>query len=60
MGIFAQSIGTETCYHHDGFWGVSVVHCPGSGVTIASTVNQFEGFDDPTHRLQESVLRIVG
>jgi D-alanyl-D-alanine carboxypeptidase len=59
MGLFAESIGRQTCYHQDGFWGVSVVHCPDSGVTMASTVNQFEGFDDPTHELQRLVLRLA-
>jgi D-alanyl-D-alanine carboxypeptidase len=59
MGLFSESIGRDTCYHHDGFWGVSVVHCPDSGVTIVTTVNQFEGFDDPTHALQDLALRLA-
>ena len=30
MGIFADSIGQAACWHHDGFWGTSVLHCPRS------------------------------
>jgi hypothetical protein len=40
MGIFAESIGHTACRHHDGFWGATVLHCPGTRVTIAITVNQ--------------------
>jgi D-alanyl-D-alanine carboxypeptidase len=59
MGIFAESIGQETCWHHDGFWGTTVVHCPGSNVTIAITVNQAASFDAATQQLEAQVLRLV-
>ena len=60
MGIFGESIGRETCWGHRGFWGVSVFHCPRSDVTIASTVNQRNGFESATQQLDAAVLRLVG
>ena len=60
MGIFAESIGRETCWHHDGFWGTTVVHCPRVGVTFAITVNQADNFDPAIHELDAAVLRLVG
>jgi D-alanyl-D-alanine carboxypeptidase len=59
MGIFAESVGQETCWHHDGFWGTTVLDCPRAGVTIAITVNQAEGFDTAVQELERTVLRIV-
>src|SRR5207244_7770505 len=59
MGIFAESIGRETCWHHDGFWGTTVVHCPRIGVTFAISVNQADGFDTAVHDLDAAVLRLV-
>jgi D-alanyl-D-alanine carboxypeptidase len=59
MGIFAESIGRENCWHHDGFWGTTVLHCPRAGVTIAITVNQAEDFDSAIHELDAAVLRLV-
>jgi D-alanyl-D-alanine carboxypeptidase len=60
MGIFAESIGQESCWHHDGFWGSAVMHCPRTGVTIAVTVNQATGFDAAVRQLAAAVLRLVG
>jgi len=60
MGIFGESIGKESCWHHDGFWGTTVLHCPSAGVTIAITVNQAENADTPLHELAATVLRLVG
>jgi D-alanyl-D-alanine carboxypeptidase len=59
MGIFPFSLGAETCWHHDGFWGVSVVHCPRSRLTMAMTVNQFQGFERPSQRLLARVRLLV-
>jgi D-alanyl-D-alanine carboxypeptidase len=59
MGIFPESIGREACWHHDGFWGTSVVHCPRAGITIAVTVNQANGFDSGVQQLEAAVLRVV-
>src|SRR3954453_16379726 len=59
MGIFAESVGRATCWHHDGFWGTTVLDCPRAGVTIAITVNQADDFDAPIHELEEEILRIV-
>ena len=60
MGIFGESIGRESCWHHDGFWGTTVLHCPRAGVTIAITVNQASNADTPLHELAATVLRLVG
>ena len=60
MGIFAASIGRETCWHHDGFWGTAVLHCPGPDVTIAIAVNQAEGFDSAVQQLEATLLRLLG
>jgi D-alanyl-D-alanine carboxypeptidase len=59
LGIFAESVGRESCWHHDGFWGTTVLHCPRVGVTFAITVNQAENFDSAIHELDASVLRLV-
>jgi D-alanyl-D-alanine carboxypeptidase len=59
LGIVAIPIAGETCFGHGGFWGVLAVHCPRSGVTIATTVNQRIGFEAPSLRLQSAVLRLV-
>ena len=59
MGIFAESIGHAACWHHDGFWGTTVLHCPRSNVTIAITVNQANNFDAAIHQLDAAVLRLV-
>jgi len=59
MGIFYLPIGGETCWFHNGFWGINVVHCPRSGVTIASMVNQANGFIKPTIQLQATVHGLV-
>jgi D-alanyl-D-alanine carboxypeptidase len=59
MGIFAESVGRESCWHHDGFWGASVLHCPRIGVTIAITVNQASDFDSAVQQLDANVLRLI-
>ena len=59
MGIFTETIGHATCWHHDGFWGATVVHCPGTHVTLAITVNQANNFDSAVHHLAAAVLRLV-
>jgi D-alanyl-D-alanine carboxypeptidase len=59
MGIFAESVGRESCWHHDGFWGTSVLHCPRTGVTIAVTVDQAADFAPAVQRLNAKVLRLV-
>jgi D-alanyl-D-alanine carboxypeptidase len=60
MGIFSESIGRESCWHHDGFWGTTVLHCPRTGVTIAITVNQASGFDSAVQKLDAEVLQLIG
>jgi len=59
MGIFGEQVAGETCWSHSGFWGTQVAHCPRSGVTIAITVNQAEGFDRPVQKLEATLLRLV-
>src|SRR5207247_4402669 len=60
MGIFAESLGRATCWHHDGFWGTTVLHCPHGDLTIAITVNQANGFDTATQQLAARVVRLLG
>ena len=60
MGIFSESLGPESCWHHDGFWGTSVLDCPRLGVTIAITVNQASGFDSAVQQFADAVLRLIG
>ena len=59
MGIFTESIGQTDCWHHDGFWGTTVLHCPRSNATIAITVNQANDVDAAIHQLDAAVLRLV-
>ena len=60
MGIFAESLGRATCWHHDGFWGTTVLHCPHGDLTIAITVNQANRFDTATQQLAARVVRLLG
>jgi D-alanyl-D-alanine carboxypeptidase len=60
MGIFAESVGRESCWHHDGFWGAAVLHCPRTGVTIAVTVDQAADFAPAVQQLEAKVLRLIG
>ena len=59
MGIFAESIGQTACWHHDGFWGTSVLHCPRSNVTIAISVNQATDFDSAVQQLEAEILQLI-
>jgi D-alanyl-D-alanine carboxypeptidase len=59
MGIFAFQVGGERCFGHDGFWGITVMHCPGSGVTIASAVDQRVGFEQAVAPLHAKILRLA-
>ncbi len=53
MGLFRLRLGTEVCYGHQGFWGTNVTHCPASGITIATTVNQAAGFETASMNLHQ-------
>jgi len=59
MGIESAQLGQETCFGHGGFWGVAAYHCPGSHVTIVSSITQAQGFIAPTGRLLLRVHRLV-
>ena len=59
MGIFTDSIGQTACWHHDGFWGTSVLHCPRSNVTIAISVNQATDFDSAVQQLEAEILQLI-
>jgi D-alanyl-D-alanine carboxypeptidase len=59
MGIFNTSIGRESCWHHDGFWGTNVIHCPASGVTIAITLDQAQNFDAAVQQFDAQILQLV-
>jgi CubicO group peptidase (beta-lactamase class C family) len=56
MGIFARRMGGETCWGHNGFWGIDAYHCPRSGITIVTTANQALA---DVHRLHDAVHRLV-
>ena len=34
-GLYIYGYADETCYGHDGFWGLIAIHCPNSDLTIA-------------------------
>jgi D-alanyl-D-alanine carboxypeptidase len=60
MGIVGIPMANGgTCWGHGGFWGVVAGHCPRSGVTIASTVNQRIGFEAASSQLHAAVHRLV-
>ena len=40
LGIFRGQVGPETCWLHDGRWGVQVITCPGLDVTVARSFGQ--------------------
>jgi DNA-binding NarL/FixJ family response regulator len=42
-----------------GLSGTSVTTCPGSGITIATTVNQARGFEAASNRLHAHLLRLA-
>ena len=58
MGIDVTEIGGEPCYGHGGFWGVTTYHCPGSRTTIATMINQADGFIPPTADLLTQRLQV--
>jgi D-alanyl-D-alanine carboxypeptidase len=62
MGIFSVQLGRggEHCWGHSGFWGTTVVDCPGSNVTLALAVNQGKGFDQPSQQFLAKILALVG
>jgi len=62
MGIFSNRLGAtpgELCWSHAGFWGITVVDCPASDVTVAMTVNQADGFDLPSQHFLATILQLV-
>ncbi len=61
MGIFSVQLGRggEHCWGHSGFWGITVVDCPGSNATLALTVNQAKGFDQPSQQFLGKILALV-
>jgi D-alanyl-D-alanine carboxypeptidase len=62
MGIFSNQFAGrsgESCWAHSGFWGITVLDCPRSDVTVAFTVDQADGFDLPSQRFVAEVLRLV-
>src|SRR4051812_38648019 len=62
MGIFSNQFGGrsgEDCWGHSGFWGVTVIHCPASDVTVALTVNQADNFDRPSQQFVATILRLL-
>lgn len=59
LGLFAVRLGTETCYGHQGFWGTNVTHCPSSGITIASTVNQAAEFEPASLALHQTLYALA-
>jgi D-alanyl-D-alanine carboxypeptidase len=59
MSIDAGPIGRETCFGQAGLWGVAVYHCPHSRVTIATMINQADGFIPPTVKLLTAAHRIA-
>jgi D-alanyl-D-alanine carboxypeptidase len=62
MGIFSNRIGGrggEDCWTHSGFWGITVIHCPASDLTVALTVNQADNFDRPSQQFLATILRIA-
>ena len=59
MGIDRAPFGREACFGHGGFWGVAAYHCPRSGVTIASSITQADGFIPPTQRLLARTYQLV-
>ena len=62
MGIFSNRFGGrsgEDCWGHSGFWGVTVIHCPASDVTVALTVNQADNFDRPSQQFVATILRLL-
>ena len=59
MGIDRAQLGAETCYGHGGFWGVAAYHCPGSHVTVVSSITQANGFIPPTGRLLTAAHQVA-
>ncbi len=39
-GLYIYRFPQETCFGHDGFWGLIAVHCPDSDLTIALSYTQ--------------------
>ncbi len=39
-GLFVRDVAGQQCWGHEGFWGVQVLHCPDSGLTVVSSRSQ--------------------
>jgi D-alanyl-D-alanine carboxypeptidase len=59
MGIFAIQLGQETCWGHNGFWGVVAFNCPSSGLTMAVAANQASGFQTAVNELIGSLYQLL-
>jgi D-alanyl-D-alanine carboxypeptidase len=46
MGIEKIEMAGEDCWSHSGFWGTTVISCPGPGVTVATSAGQSEVFNN--------------
>lgn len=38
-GLFLLSVGDQTCWGHEGFWGVGMYYCPSKRISVALTIN---------------------
>src|SRR5262249_41448275 len=59
MGMFSNVYAGEGCWGHSGFWGTTVVHCPGTGATIAIAVTQANAFALPSQELVSQILHLL-
>ncbi len=38
-GIYLSSLGTQSCWGHEGFWGVGMYYCPESRISVSLAIN---------------------
>jgi D-alanyl-D-alanine carboxypeptidase len=38
-GIYLSSLGAQSCWGHEGFWGVGMYYCPESRISVALAIN---------------------
>lgn len=38
-GIYLSSLGAQSCWGHEGFWGVGMFYCPESRISVSLTIN---------------------
>ena len=60
LGLQVSLVTGKEAFGHNGFWGTTVLHIPGSGLTIAGVVTEQEAFSDFIALVRDLAQQLVG